>query len=116
MSDPRRLHDRRSGLEPYAPDAVVLELDPAAQHVDELEIERVVMALAGDLGCAAGADDVRADAPAGRRGDAEIAVREERAQPGVPVGIARMADRKSRGRRLRVHRALRPSQRTRLLT
>jgi len=70
MTDPRRLQHRRSGLEPHPADACVVEVDPAAQHVNELELERVVVPLAGCTRGAAAADHVRADPAAGRRGDA----------------------------------------------
>ena len=92
VNDAGRLHDGGPGLEPNAPDAVVVELDPAAKDVDELELERMAMPFARLGRRGAGTDHVRADASAGGCRDAEVAVGEEAAQSVVPARIARVAD------------------------
>jgi hypothetical protein len=92
MDDAGRLYDGRPRLEPDAAHAFVLELDPAAKDVDELELQGVAVRPARLGRCAFGADDVRADASAGRRCDAEVAVGEEAAQSFVPARVARVVD------------------------
>jgi len=80
MHDPRRLVHARTGLKPHLALTLVVERDPTAQHVDELDVERVCVRRAGRIVRATGADDMRSNASAGRRRDPEIAVFKEVAQ------------------------------------
>src|SRR5512139_377125 len=80
MADARRLVHAGSGFEADASLPFVLELDPALEHVDELELGAMQVGLAGELGARGGADHVRGDAPLRRLLDAEIAVLEEGAK------------------------------------
>ena len=87
-----RLHDGGARLQPDGAYAVVVELDPAAKHVDELEVQRVAVSLARLGRCAACADHMCADVSGGGGRDAEVAVGEKAPQSVVPARVARVAD------------------------
>jgi hypothetical protein len=63
VADARRPVHARPGLQAHAPLAFVLKLDPALEHVDELEPGAIQMRLARKLGAGAGADHMRRKAP-----------------------------------------------------
>ena len=71
--------------------ALVLELDPALQNVDELEARAMQMRLARELGTGRRADDVRSDAPLGGALDAEVPVLVVGAQPAIEERLAIIA-------------------------
>src|SRR3954470_12148818 len=81
VADARRLVEAAAGFHHHFADALVLELHPALEHVDELRLAvvRVPLAVRGFAG--ARADHVRHQLSAGRTLDAQVAVFEVAAQP-----------------------------------
>src|SRR3546814_1704262 len=67
---------------------LVLEGHPAARHVDHLELELVAVPGARTLLAQHRADHVAAELAAGRLGDAEVAILEERPEARADEGAA----------------------------
>jgi hypothetical protein len=93
VPDAGRLMHARARVEGHFAHALVVELDPALEHVHELELHFVVMALRQSFRAGHGADDVRDGAARGCLLDAEVAVLEERAQSARPRGVLDVAHR-----------------------
>src|SRR5262245_29304052 len=80
VADARRLVEARARAHRDVADALVLELHPALQHVDELDVAVVGVPLAVRCLPRPGADDVGDHLAARRAFDAEVAVLEVAAE------------------------------------
>jgi hypothetical protein len=88
VQDAGRLVHAVAGTQQELALALVPELDPALEHIDELEVEPVQMPSRAVLAGQGGTDDVRADPAAGRRFDAEIPIDEVGPQPvALEIGL-----------------------------
>src|SRR5687767_15131237 len=92
MANRMRLIHARSCFEAHAALPFVLELDPALQHVDELEFGTMQVGFSGEGRARHGTNDVRYDSTARGAFDAQVAILEERAQAALEVGIACVGD------------------------
>src|SRR5262245_60970884 len=80
VADARRLVETSAGAHRALPDALVLELHPALEHVDELHVAVVVVPLAVRCLARQRLDHVRDHLAAGGTFDAEVAISEVAAQ------------------------------------
>ena len=92
MQDARRLVEAGAGLHQHLADPLVLEADPAFEHIDELRMAVVHVPFAVRRPAGARPDHVRDQLAARSATDTEVAVLEVVAQP-APFELR--ADRKS---------------------
>jgi hypothetical protein len=95
VADRRRLIDAGTGFEPDHTLSLVFELDPAVEHVHELERRAVEMGWPRGRRAGHRADDMRHGGASGGPFDAEVAILEKRTQAALEPRVTRMADRKT---------------------
>src|ERR1700730_2523694 len=83
VPDTRRLMDAGAGLGEDFADALVVEFDPALDHVVHLKIQRMLVPAGAPVMGGLRPDDMRHGASARRLLDPEVAIDEERSQPPV---------------------------------
>ena len=78
MADSRRLVNTGAGRQTFLANTLVIELDPALENVDHLELDFMMMALRLDMLAGYGANHVSDDATVGGVTNTEVAIFEER--------------------------------------